>query len=141
MISKKTYYGRLFFWSLIMTMALRSLISPGFMLSVNEESPLGISITFCEGLNGSSITTSLNDQHTDHKQSSLEGFNPKTGDYTANQTCGSWATSSIYLQVVHVDLSELLEVFSEQYPVNKYQPNFLSTIRSQQHARAPPLSS
>ena len=49
---RKVQRNSLLLWLLAITVSLRALIAPGFMLETNGDGPLGLAIVFCDGVNG-----------------------------------------------------------------------------------------
>lgn len=51
---------------LTIALLMRSLIAPGFMLETSNESPSGLAVVFCEGLNGVDVLNSMPTMHHHH---------------------------------------------------------------------------
>jgi hypothetical protein len=136
---RTAHRNRLVLWLLALSLALRSLIAPGFMLTTDGDGPFGLSIALCGSAGELAVfddphlahAGSGNDQHThDHEA---------TGGLLSN-TCGLWSTSATYVQFITIDTDHLLQVVHDEFQINYDAPNIRLSHRLQQQPRAPPVS-
>jgi len=124
------------YWLVIIAIALRSMIAPGYMLSVNGEGPTGIGITLCEGLNGSIKSAITDNPHSDHSGSPAD--NHDAGHEPSLTSCGLWSTSSLYDQAISLIQGNLREAGPDQYQHDYYKAVDSQTTHPAQQPRAPP---
>jgi len=135
-VSKMMSGDRPAYWLIIIAIALRSMIAPGYMLSVNDVGLAGIGITLCEGLNGSIQSAATDDPHAAHSIN-LDDQHEDGYDLTLTG-CGLWSTSSLYGQVISLYAGNLLEPGPDQFHDDHYSVIDNQTTRSTQQPRAPP---
>ena len=121
-------FSRIFPWLLISALLLRSLIAPGFMLSVTASDGLGI--IFCNG----PVQQSPDEVHYQHYGNGMD-----TQDTTViSPVCSQWSTSSVLVFNSGVDL------LAAEYPgtivEDHYRPPSTSVTYNNQHIRAPPAT-
>jgi len=135
---------------LAMVMVLRSLIAPGFMLETSAETPLGFTLTLCEGFGSfDRIDTDIVSVHAHGDHSTHSGHdNVPAGNNPANEnhgmpsvTCAALSVSSAYIEIPH-DVSGLFY----QSVVADIRPDFIAVVirtfnSLPQQPRAPPFLS
>jgi hypothetical protein len=140
-IVRKAHRNSAVFWLLAIVIALRSFVAPGFMLNVDEESPLGISITLCGGWTGSEQLDVFDDIHAMHKGGHPEQHDHQTENgLTSSTECGVWSTSSTFVQAVVINLDNLLDFGSDAFRPAYHTPYYRVSFQNPQQPRAPPLS-
>jgi hypothetical protein len=117
-------------WLLALSLGLRSLIAPGFMLTIDADSPLGVSITLCGSAGELAV---FDDPHLAHGGSD-------TDQHTHDHEAALWSTSATYVQFVSIDTDHLLQVDRDEFQINYHAPNIRVSHRLQQQPRAPPVS-
>lgn len=137
---RKVRHKPLFIWLLILSLGLRSLIAPGFMLDTRGDGPLGLGITFCGGLNGINTIAGLDDPHSMHHDSDGDSDSHDMHDGLFGAGCGLWSASATYVEVLSPGIDELVQISSEDfYPgYTSSFPRSLALLRQQ--PRAPPVS-
>lgn len=128
---------------LALSLCLRSLIAPGFMLTTDVDSPFGLSITLC----GSAAELAVfDDPHLAHgntdpaqPQHAHDHDHEAAGGLLSN-TCGLWSTSATYVQFISIDTDYMLQVDRDEFQINYHSPNIRLSHRLQQQPRAPPTS-
>lgn len=131
----------LFFWLLALTVGLRSLIAPGFMLETNGDGPLGLGIVLCEGLNGALPLDTGNSDHVAHQHHDSGMSQDESASGMAGTTCALWSTSSTFVETL---------VFASDHLVPAGQDPFVAVTpvlnqslyrQTPQQPRAPPVLS
>jgi len=138
---RQIHRNTLLLWLLAITVGLRALIAPGFMLETNGDGPLGLAIVLCEGLNGAIPSGSSDDPralHGKHHGSGTAEEDATTG--LTGTTCGLWSTSSTFVETIAFAGDHLFPLGPDQFvPVNT--PLISHLFRQQpQQPRAPPVS-
>jgi len=136
---RTAHRNRLVLWLLALSLVLRSLIAPGFMLTTDGDGPFGLSITLCGSAGELAV---FDDPHLAHAGSSTDQH---THDHEAaggllSNTCGLWSTSATYVQFITIDTDRLLQVVHDEFQINYDAPNIRVSHRLQQQPRAPPVS-
>ena len=121
--------NRVFPWLLISALVLRSLIAPGFMLSVSAADGLGI--IFCDG----PVLQTADTAHHQHHDNGVD-----SQDTTViSPVCSQWSTSSVLVFNSGIDLlpTELPGTTIE----DRYRPPAIPvTYTNQRIIRAPPAT-
>jgi len=134
---------RLLLWFLFLSLGLRSLIAPGFMLDTGGAGPFGLSVSICPGPNGIYAIPAFANPHDGHHTA---GSQAPASDHDhsvsgmSGATCGTLSAGSISLVAVVYTGDRLLETGPERFSV---PPAFLlpqPAPASPQQARAPPVS-
>lgn len=138
---RKAHRNSLLFWLLALTVGLRALIAPGFMLETNGDGPFGLAIVFCEGLNGAIQASSSDDPHALHGQHHGNG----TADEDAatgltGATCGLWSTSSTFIESVAFADDHLFPAGPDRYVLANTPLIPRLSSQEPQQPRAPPVS-
>ncbi len=138
-VIRKTRRSSLFLWLLAITVGLRALIAPGFMLETNGDGPFGLAIVLCEGLNGNLPAGTSDDPHAAHKHHGTSGMDEHASTGLAGETCGLWSTSSTFVQTIVFASDHLFPVGPDQYVIASTA--FTSPLFRQQpqQPRAPPV--
>ena len=137
---RKVHRNSLFLWLLAITVGLRALIAPGFMLETGGDGPLGLSIVLCEGLNGKIPATPSDDPHAIHKHHGNATTDEDVSAGMAGETCGLWSTSSTFVQTITFAHDHLFPVGPDQYVTVRSSFN-TPLFRQQPHQpRAPPVT-
>lgn len=139
-VIRKTHRNSLLFWLLALTVGLRALIAPGYMLETNGDGPLGLGIILCEGVNGSVPFKPVSDDphamHHGHHDTGMpedQAANGMTG-----ATCALWSASSTFVETIAFVSDHLFPVRPERYiAVVTVLHNALYRQQPQQ-PRAPP---
>ena len=140
--------NRMIFWLLALSIGLRSLIAPGFMLDFNDDSPLGISITLCSTLdelkelgilNGPHI---LHDTHEDtqHDHHGVTHYEHEEETGLSGHSCGVWSPNTIFVQDIEVNSNHLYQFESDQFSIDYLSPGTKDSYQFRHQARAPPVS-
>jgi hypothetical protein len=139
-VIRKAHRNSLFLWLLAITVGLRALIAPGFMLETGGDGPLGLSIVLCEGLNGKTPASPSDDLHAihNHHDNAVSEENASTG--MAGETCGLWSTSSTFVQTIAFAHGHLFPVGPDQYVTVSSTFNAPLFRQQPQQPRAPPVT-
>lgn len=128
-------------WLLALTVSLRALIAPGFMLETNGDGPLGLGIVLCEGLNGPSPLRQVSEDphaaHHDH-DNSVPADEAATG--MSGATCALWSTSSTFVEAIAFVSDQLSPAGPDQFVATAPVLNNSLFRQLPQQPRAPPLS-
>jgi len=134
---RTAHRNSLVLWLLVLSLGLRSLIAPGYMLTTDAESPFGLSIALCGSAVGLAI---FNDPHLAHVNIGAEQPNHEATSGLLSNTCGLWSTSATYVHFITIDVDHLLQVIHDEFQINYDAPNIRLSHRPQQQPRAPPVS-
>jgi len=137
---RKVHRNSAVLWLLALSLGLRSLIAPGFMLNVNGEGPFGLSITLCGGLHGAHELSVFDDPHLTHGKSDFTPHNHEAENGLVGNGCGLWSTSATYVQTVSINTDQLLQLDRDRFQIDYLAPNIRGYHRLQQQPRAPPSS-
>jgi len=133
----------LLLWLVVITVCLRSLIAPGYMLDTGSAGAFGIRITLCGGLNDLQAIKGLDtgevDHHAHHGMQHDEQGDDDVGQGMSSALCGVWTASTATLTTTHAILANLtLIAEAEQFVLNFGSPLIRSLHDKQQQPRAPP---
>jgi len=139
-VIRKAHRNRLLFWLLAITVGLRALIAPGFMLEVNGDGPLGLGVVFCDGINSFAQIDPAKDPHALHHHHGSDNKNDTASMGMAGETCGLWSTSSTFVETLSFVSDHLTPVGPDEYVVT--QVSLITPLYRQlpQQPRAPPVS-
>jgi hypothetical protein len=139
-VIRKAHRNHIVFWLLATVIAMRSLIAPGFMLDVDNDSPLGINISFCGGWNNNLQPDLMDDPHAIHNNSDANQHDHDAEYELTGSACEIWSSSTTFVETKLLYLDHLLELgtdnFQNRYKVFHYSVSFLNP----QQPRAPPVS-
>jgi hypothetical protein len=138
---RKAHRNSLLLWLLAITVGLRALIAPGFMLETNGDGPFGLAIVLCEGLNGAIPSGTSEDPHALHgKHHGNTGTEEDAATGLTNATCGLWSTSSTFVEAMAFSADHLYPVGPDQFVI--VSNSVISTLFRQQpqQPRAPPVT-
>jgi len=140
-VIRKAHRNSLFLWLLAITVGLRALIAPGFMLETGGDGPFGLSIVLCEGLNGKIAGSPSDDPHAIHKHHGNAAADENASTGMAGETCGLWSTSSTFVQIIAITNDHLFSAGPDQF--NAVSSSFNTPLLRQQpqQPRAPPVVS
>lgn len=139
---RRTHRNSLLFWLLALTVGLRTLIAPGYMLETNGDGPLGLGIVLCEGLNGTLPLKSVTDDpHAAHHGHDTGVPEDQAANGMTGTTCALWSTSSTFIETLVFTGDHLLPVGPERFVA--VVPVLHNTLYRQQpqQPRAPPVFS
>ena len=139
-IIRKAHRNSLFLWLLAITVGLRALIAPGFMLETGGDGPLGLSIVLCEGLNGKTTGSPSDDPHAIHKHHGNAAADEDVSTGMAGETCGLWSTSSTFVETIAFVSDHLFPAGPDQYVTVSSSINTPLFRRQPQQPRAPPVT-
>ena len=129
MRSRRLDKTRMYSWLLVSALLLRSLIAPGFMLSLSAGGGLGI--IFCDG----PVTLSEKAGHHQHHDADLQ-----TGDtILVSPICSQWSSSSVLAISTGLDLPGL-ELPHTGIEDRYLPPAIPATYYQKQIIRAPPVT-
>ena len=130
----------LLLWLVVITVCLRSLIAPGFMLETNGDGPLGLSIVLCDGITVAAPADPKIDPHALHKHPGSVDADENTSTGMAGETCGLWSTSSTFVQTLVFASDHLVPFGPDEYIVSL--DSLIAPLYRQQpqQPRAPPVS-
>jgi len=138
---RKTHRNSLLLCLLALSLGLRSLIAPGFMLNTGGDGLFGLSITLCGSAGELAV---FDDPHLAHTDASPDHHNHDHDHEAAggllSNTCGLWSTSATYVQFITLDTDHLLQVNRDEFQINYHAPNIRLSHRLQRQPRAPPVS-
>lgn len=139
-VIRKAHRNHLLFWLLAITVALRALIAPGYMLEVNGDGPLGLGVVFCDGINSLTQIDPAKDPHALHHQHGSDNTNKNANNGMAGETCGLWSTSSTFVETLSFVSDHLVPVGPDEYVIPA--SSFITAVYRQQpqQPRAPPVS-
>lgn len=136
---------------LTLAVVLRSMIAPGFMLDTRADSPLGISLTFCEGFGGiNRITPASADDHTSHHAHAMQMDHAMPVDNSThadhNQdhsipsaSCAALSISSTYIDIPHDITAQLAPPLAVVIRSEASSPLYRNSHNKPQQPRAPPV--
>jgi len=139
-VIRKAHRNSLFLWLLAITVGLRALIAPGFMLETGGDGPLGLSIVLCEGLNGKTTGSPSDDPHAIHKHHGNAATDEDVSTGMAGETCGLWSTSSTFVQTIAIAHDHLFPAGPDQYVIFSSSINTPLFRQQPQQPRAPPFT-
>ena len=128
-------------WVLLLSVFLRSLIAPGFMLDTSGDEPFEINITLCEGLNGVNAIEGMEHMHHDH-HGMHDGGDDQNHDHEPDHftaTCGLWSGSSTFIEIVALDNDYLLQGNGHEHVLQYFTPYIKTNYRQKHQPRAPPV--
>lgn len=129
-------------WLLAIMIGLRGLIAPRFMLDTSGDGPLGLSIVFCEGLNGNTFPLPSANSTTDHHQHhGSDSSAPETTTGMVGHSCALWSISSLYMESVVAVSHQLFLPDSDLYETQFVTLLASIYFRQPQQPRAPPVTS
>lgn len=136
---RKAHRNSLWLWLLAITVGVRALIAPGFMLETTGDGPFGLAIVFCEGLNGASGTS--DDPHALHgKHHGNTGADEDATTGLTNASCGLWSTSSTLVEALAFSAEHLYPSGPDQFGLVSDSVVFTLFRQQPQQPRAPPVS-
>jgi len=134
---RTAHRNSLVLWLLALSLGLRSLIAPGFMLTTDGDSPFGLTITLC-GTVGE--LAAFDDPHLAHGNIGIDQHDHEAAGGLLSNACGLWSTSATYVQSITIDTDHLLQVIHDEFQIDYDAPNIRVSHRLQQQPRAPPVS-
>jgi hypothetical protein len=135
----------LLLWLVVVTVCLRSLIAPGFMVESGGGGMFDIRITLCGGLNAIDAIKGMDstdaDHHAHHRMQH-EGKDENAGQDMSSASCGVWSASVASLATTHAVLANLtLIAAAERFDLDYNSPLIRSLYYKHQQPRAPPVIS
>jgi len=137
---RKAHRSNLMLWLLALTVGLRALIAPGFMLEVNGDGPLGLGIVLCDGFSSLTQTEPAEDPHASHKHHGSDNSKDDVTTGMAGQTCALWATSSTFVESNAIVSDQLVPLGPDEYVVRLDSLTAPLYRQQPQQPRAPPVS-
>lgn len=137
---------------LTLAVVLRSMIAPGFMLDTSADSPLGISLTFCEGFAGiNSVKPASTDEHSGHHAHAMHMDHAMPADDSThadhNQdhsmpsaSCAALSISSTFIDIPHDLTAPLAPQTAAVIRSEESSPLYQNSHTKPQQPRAPPVS-
>lgn len=137
-----------------LSLALRVLVAPGFMILPDEEGPLGFTFSLCEGMGGIDTIESmdgLSDHHRFHDPAMMDAamidamVESSDDAPMSNQVeppCAVWSTSSASMAIMLVVLastSDYPQTISVSHP-DTDQQRLETPFYQSRHPRAPPAT-
>lgn len=139
-VVRKPHHKPILFWLLILSLGLRSLIAPGFMLDTRGDGPLGLGIVFCGGLNGINSIAGIDDPHSMHQDSDGDTDNHAMHDGLYGPGCGLWSASGTYVEPIVLNSDGLLQAGPDQFQLDYISPDTRVSFQFHRPARAPPVT-
>ncbi len=137
---KAAHRNSLLLWLLAITVSLRALIAPGFMLETNGDGPFGLAIVLCEGLNGSALSDTVDDPHAIHTHHDSSSTEDQATNGMEGATCGLWSTSSTFVETIAYAGDHLFPVGPDQFAIAGAPLTSPLFRQLPQQPRAPPVS-
>lgn len=144
-IKRKIHRNKSTYWLLLCAVFFRSFIAPGYALTFDSNSPLGLGLILCQGINEIEFFDDVHSGHDHHAGNSLlTTGDDTTGEsgtgMTAADSCCWWSTGSQF-----VYNNGILAALYLQAGRDYYQPSFPDTPYTRhainpQQPRAPPRS-
>src|SRR5262249_21005692 len=134
----RVHRNGLLLWLLAMTVGMRALIAPGFMLETNGDGPLGLGIVLCKGLNGAIPLKSASDPHAMHQHHGTGIPEDETASGMTGATCALWSTSSTFVETITFASDHLFPSGPDQFVAAVPVLNNSLYRQLPQQPRAPP---
>ena len=143
-MSSKTRRLQAVFWLLAVTVLLRSLVAPGFMLETSGETPWGFTITLCGGFDGAAgLEAPVGPPHGDHAHDGPAGADPdhelEHGLYSTH--CAVWAAGGGFIASLHPpQISVATLPGKTPYAIERHARYARDSYYNRQQPRAPPAT-
>ncbi len=142
-MSSKINKTRAIYLLLALAVGFRTLVVPGLTPVVDEDSPLGFNIAFCENLFESSPSNGDHVHHDGHSHSHGNDDAPADGSgiVPLSNHCSVAFMGGIFIEHLSFNVNQYLEQLDDRYDSIYLSPSIVITYYRNPQSRAPPVVS